>query len=278
MKKIAVITMVRNDLFFLEKWVDYYSRQFGAENLYIFFDGKDQEVPEFCRGCNCTVVDKIGTNVVNSDKGRIRFVSQQAKRLFEQGYEIVIGGDADEYLVVDPAEGKTLAEYLSDSKLPKTISGLGLDFGQRLGEETDLKLTDPFLSQRRYARIGTRYTKATVLTTPLEWGSGFHRVEGRNFHIDPHLYLLHFGYSDLRMIQGRIRDNDRLKQGWKHHIEKRRKTIDYVTMLEPRDFDRTTKMARKIERLVRPPYAWNKPGLLGLKLTVKLPERFENVL
>ena len=41
MKRIAALTMVRNDDFYLEKWVDYYGRQLGKENLYIFFDGLD---------------------------------------------------------------------------------------------------------------------------------------------------------------------------------------------------------------------------------------------
>ena len=43
MKKIAAITMVRNDDFYLRKWVQYYSRELGGrENLYVFFDGLDQ--------------------------------------------------------------------------------------------------------------------------------------------------------------------------------------------------------------------------------------------
>ena len=43
MKRIAALTMVRNDDFYLEKWVEYYGGQLGKENLYIFFDGTDQK-------------------------------------------------------------------------------------------------------------------------------------------------------------------------------------------------------------------------------------------
>jgi hypothetical protein len=42
MKKIAAITMARNDDFYLRKWVAYYGAQLGKENLYIFLDGLDQ--------------------------------------------------------------------------------------------------------------------------------------------------------------------------------------------------------------------------------------------
>ena len=50
--RIAALTMVRNDDFFLERWIGYYGKVLGRENLYVFFDGKDQTVPEFCAGVN----------------------------------------------------------------------------------------------------------------------------------------------------------------------------------------------------------------------------------
>lgn len=277
-KKIAVITMVRNDAFFLRKWVSYYGAQFGRENLYVFFDGLDQKVPDFCEGVNTQVVEKIGDTVVSSDRGRINFISSQASKLFEGGYELVIGGDADEYLVVDPKTGKSLPEFLSETDVRCCLSGLGLDFGQKLQEEGALTEEKPFLQQRHYAQIGTRYTKASVIAKPCEWGAGFHRVRRHNFHIAPDLYLLHFGYSDNNMIAGRMSDSDRRAQGWRHHIKKRARTTRLVSTLKARDFDVWTRFARICESLVRKPYAWNKPGFLGMRIVVKIPSRFRDVL
>lgn len=278
MKRIAALTMVRNDSFFLRKWVEYYGRELGRENLYVYFDGLDQEIPEFCDGVNARCVEKIGNTVMSGDKGRIRFLSGEAKKLFEKGYEILIGGDGDEYLVVDPRSGKSLAEYLSDARTEGTLSGLGLDFGQKMGEEKELTLAEPFLTRRHYAQIGTRYTKTSVLFEPLEWGSGFHRVKGQNFHIGRDLYLLHFGYSDMKMIESRLGDKDRVGQGWEKHMKKRSRTIRYVSSLPARGFEKWISIARRIETLVRPPYAWNKPGLLGMRIVVRIPERFADVL
>lgn len=266
--------MVRNDSFFLRKWVSYYGKEFGHENLYVIFDGKDQTVPDFCDGINTEVVEKIGNSVRTSDKGRIRYVSSRAAALFEAGYDLVVGGDADEYLVADPSVAPSLAAFLSGINIGYCVSGLGLDFGQKLGTEDDLSLEEPFLSQRNFAQIGTRYTKASVLGRPCEWGSGFHRVEGHNFHIAGNLYLMHFGYSDMKMIEDRLSDADKLRQGWERHIRKRSRTIRLVNSLQARNFDSTVKWARKVESMVRPPYAWNKPGLLGLRIVVKIPERF----
>ena len=137
-KRIGVITVVRNDDFYLRKWVEYYGRELGRENLYVYFDGKDQTIPDFCEGVNCSLEEKIPGKVVEMDRRRSAFVSDKAGELFEAGYELVIGVDADEYLVADPASGKGLGEFLSELKMDGTVSGLGVDVGQLLGEEPDI--------------------------------------------------------------------------------------------------------------------------------------------
>ena len=255
--RIAVLTMVRNDDFYLRKWVEYYGRELGRENLYIFFDGKDQVVPSFCEGARCEVLEKIGTDVVSNDKGRVAVMSAKAAELLAAGYDRVIGTDV-------PVKG--------------CLSALGLDVGQRLGEETDIREDAPFLSQRHYALLGTRYTKASVLSEPLEWGSGFHRVRGRDFHIVPDLYLFHLGYFDKARIEARFADPSRREQGWKRHLEKRTRVIRTVSRKKARPFDGWTRFARICQTLVRPPYAWNKPAMFGLRIVVRIPDRFGSVL
>ena len=270
--------MVRNDDFFLRKWVEYYGRELGRENLYVYFDGEDQTVADFCQGVHAFVHPKIGTQVVAAEKARLKFLSERAAELFAQGYDLVIGVDADEYIVVDPKLGTGLREFLSDQKIGVSLSPLGLDFGQKLGEEGDLSFDETFLRQRHYAQIGTRYTKASVIAKPCRWGSGFHRVKGHNFHIAPDLYLLHFGYADRQILEDRLGDVDRMAQGWQKHIYKRSRTIRYATEKKARDFDRWTRLARICQTWCRPPYALNKPAMFELRIVVKIPERFNDVL
>ena len=191
MKRIAAITMVRGDAFYLRKWTAWYGGQLGEENLYILLDGRDQPL-----------------------------------------------------------------------------------VGQKLGEEADITEDRPFLEQRHYAQLGTRYTKASVLGKPLRWGSGFHRVEGHNLHIVKDLYLFHFGYFDMKQLQERFADADRRAQGWQRHLDKRSRTIRLVTRKKALDFDRWTHFARRFQTVCRPPYAWNKPAMAGLKLVVRIPDRF----
>ena len=277
MKKIAAITMVRNDDFYLRKWVEYYGRELGRENLYIFFDGEDQAIPAFCEGTHAEKLAKIGTDVVSNDKGRVQVMSRKAAELFAAGYQLVIGTDADEYIVADPKLGFSLAAYLSHVPVQGCLSPLGLDLGQKMGEETAVDPEKPFLAQRHYAVLGTRYTKASILAEPLVWGSGFHRVRGRNFHIAKDLYLFHTGYFDMDRIEARFSDPSRREQGWERHLKKRSRTVRQVTKLPSRDFGRWTCIARTLQAFFRPPYAWNKPGMLGLKIVVRIPERFQNI-
>ena len=278
MKRIAALTMARNDDFYLRKWVEYYGAQLGRENLYIFLDGLDQVVGDFCAGTHAQAVEKIGTQVIEAEKGRLRFLSGKAAELLAGGYDLVIGVDADEFIVVDPKLGMSLPEYLSTLRIKDSVSALGLDFGQKIGEEEEIREDEPFLHQRHYAQLGTRYTKPSIVAKPLVWGSGFHRIKGHNFHIAKDLYLFHFGYFDLARIQARYTDKDRMDQGWGKHMQKRSRTIRLVTEKKALDFDRWTEFARRCQTVCRPPYAWNKPGMMELKIVVRIPDRFRDLV
>jgi hypothetical protein len=223
-------------------------------------------------------VEKIGTQVVSAEKGRLKHLSEKAAALLADGYDLVIGVDADEFVVVDPKLGKSLVEFLSGLDIKGSASGLGLDFGQKIGEEPDITEDKPFLQQRHYAQIGTRYTKPSILAKPYIWGSGFHRIKGHNFHIVKDLYLFHFGYFDMKRLQDRFQDKDRLAQGWGKHMQKRSRAIRLVTELKARAFEPWTRFARICQRIARPPYAWNKPGMFGLRIIVRIPDRFQNII
>lgn len=277
MKRICALTMVRNDDFYLKKWTAYYGRELGEENLYIFLDGKDQPIPDWCPKAHITAYDKIKGQVVEAEKGRLALLSQKAAELLES-YDLVIGTDADEFLIVDPALGISLAEYLSSKDIKISLSGLGVDVGQNTKEETGIIENEPFLRQRHYARLSTRYSKPSVLAAPVVWGSGFHRIKGHNFHIAKDLYLFHFGYFDLGRIEARFNDKDRKEAGWSRHLAKRSKTIRLVTNKRAGEWNSRVNFARIIQNLVRPPYAWNKPAMFEMIVIVRIPERFQDIV
>ncbi len=270
LKRIAAITMARNDEFFLSRWIKYYGDRIGTENLYIYLDGTDQIIPENAGKSHITKLPHTDMSRAAGDKYRIGLMSDLAKKLLSE-YDIVIGCDCDEFLVVDPDTGMDLAEYLSSKKIKTTLSGIGLDIGQNLEHEKTLDPTKTFLSQRGYALLSTRYTKPVVLNKPVSWGSGFHRVKNHNFHIDKNLYLLHFGAIDMEMLLTKAANRG---PDWVNHLKRRGNgTINDCTNLPARG-EKWIKIARIIQTYIRAPYAWNKPNMLGKKIVVKIPERF----
>ncbi len=271
LKRIAAITMARNDEFFLSRWIKYYGDAIGTENLYIYLDGTDQVIPENAGAAHITKLPHTDMSRAAGDKYRIGLMSDLARKLFDE-YDIVIGCDADEFLIVDPDLKMGLAEYLSNKTFNTTLSGLGLDVGQHMEHEKPLDTTKPFLAQREFAFISTRYTKPVVLNKPASWGSGFHRVKNHNFHIDKNLYLLHFGAVDMDMLLAKAAKRG---EDWVNHLKRRGNgTINDITNRTARG-ERWIKIARIMQRFIRAPYAWNKPNMCGLKIVVKIPERFK---
>ena len=271
LKKIAAITMARDDEFFLSRWIAYYGKQFGTENLYILLDGTDQKVPENVGKAHITKLTHKHLSRAAGDKYRISQISNLAHELLKT-YDIVIGCDSDEFLIVDPKLHTNLAKYLSNKKIHTTLSGLGLDVGQHLYCEAILVTTAPFLEQREYALLSTRYTKPVVINKPVNWGSGFHSIHKHNFHIDKNLYLLHFGAIDMNMLEEKAK-----KRGgdWLNHLKRRGNgTINTITKSKPKS-EKWLRIARILQTYCRPIYALRKPAMLGLKPVVKIPTQFK---
>lgn len=270
-KRIAAITMARDDEFFLSRWIAYYGKQFGTENLYILLDGTDQKIPANVGNAHVTKLPHKNLSRAAGDKYRIGKLSELATELLKT-YDIVIGCDTDEFLIVDPNTKKSLTEYLSNLKIKTSVSGLGLDVGQNLNCESELDMDAPFLEQREFALLSTRYTKPVVKVTKSPWGSGFHSVRGKNFHIDKNLYLLHFGAIDLKMLEKKAAARG---ADWLNHLHRRGNGTINATTNMPAHNEKWLKTARIMQQIFRPIYAFDKPGMLGIKRVVKIPSRFK---
>lgn len=276
-KNIKAITMVRNDRF-LQKWVEYYGSRLGKDNLYVYFDGEDQEIPDFCEGVHTELVPKMQGNVVSTERQRSRFISEKAKKLFAEGAEMVIATDADEFLVVDPSLGVDLAEFLSNLPEHNCHSGLGVDVLQDLQNEAPIDFNRPFLEQRNRGWLYSRYTKPSVITRPLVWGGGCHRVKGQNFHIVKGLYLFHFGGVDLEYLREISADSQRIANGWTRHQLKRQRAIERISKVKAGNWDKLVKKNRIMQTFCRPIFAINKPTTYGLKYVAKIPDRFHSIV
>ena len=138
--------------------------------------------------------------------------------------------------------------------------------------EKELDIEAPFLEQREYALLSTRYTKPVVKAITAPWGSGFHSIHHHNFHIDKNLYLLHFGAIDMKMLERKAAARG---ADWLNHLQRRGNgTINAVTNYKIKP-EKWLRIARILQTYLRPIYALRKPAMIGLKPVVKIPNRFK---
>lgn len=276
-KRIAVVTTVRNDKVFLERWVRYYGEQLGRKNIFVILDGHDQELPKSVQCVNTLYLPHVPMKREVADRRRAKVMSDLARSLFSV-FDAVIVTDVDEFVVVDPRLELSLIEYLSLKKSQTSISPLGLDVGQHLELEAPIDLDEPFLDQREYAHLSSRYTKPSIAFKPVTWGSGMHRIKGRNFRIDPNLFLFHFGMVDYQLSTNKTADNDRISTGWTSHLSRRERLFKIITKSTPLDGDDYFEKARHYQTWHRPIYALNKPGMIPGDPVVRIPRRFRGIV
>lgn len=263
---------------FLDRWIEYYGGQLGFENLHVFLDGHDQPLPARHADVNIHQIEHVPMSREAGDRHRAKMVSDHAATLFIEN-DAVIAVDVDEFLIPDPDHYRDLKDFIDRAdSTHATLSGLGLDVAQNTSKEPVLEPDQPFLGQRRFAQVSTRYTKPSLAFKPVTWGSGFHRIKGRSFHIAPHLYLYHFGMIDQEGAQSRIHDADRLSTGWKGHMNRRQKLFDLIATLPAQDFDTAIPKTRRLQSVCRQLQAWNKPAMLNRKLVVEIPDRFFGIV
>ncbi len=276
---IAAISMVRNGGFFVEKWIDYYGRFFGKQNLFLIIDGLDQPLPVGHEEITVTQVPHITQGKADGDRYRAKLVSEYAKTLLNhRGYKVVVAHDIDEYLVLDPSWSGTLADYLLSRVTSPSISALGVDVVHHPLKEDAIDTGRPFMSQRSYAVISSRHTKAVVATEPVIWEPGFHRVKAKKSNIDPNLFLFHCGMIDIDAAYNKVKEKDRFRWGWRSHFRNRKKVFELVSNRQPSDGDIVFSRARINQTIFRPFFVWNKKTNIFLKTVIKVPPRFKKII
>ncbi|MBV7379549.1 glycosyltransferase family 2 protein [Maritimibacter dapengensis] len=193
----AALTMVRDDDFFLERWVAYYGDRLGRENCTIINHGNQDAVNRIGAGCNIIAIPDKSEKF---DQRRWRLFNgiQSGLRGY---YKYVIVGDVDEYVVVDPALGLDLLDFLAKAPRRKILTPLGLEVLHRINEETE-PITGPILGPRRYARVSYHYSKPCVLGAPGEVSRGGHFAKYDQLHTPEALYLFHMKYCDVAQYTG----------------------------------------------------------------------------
>lgn len=189
----AALTMVRDDAFFLKAWLRHYGETLGRENCYVVNHGRGETVAQLAEGCN--IIGIPGDPHPNFDMKRWRMLNNivQGLRCY---YNHVIVGDVDELVVVDPASGIGLLDYLRKAKLRRNLTPLGLEVIHRIDIE-DQPISDRIIGPRRHVRLAPHYSKPCIISTGHKIARGGHFTQSDKLFAPEDLYLFHLKFCDF---------------------------------------------------------------------------------
>jgi hypothetical protein len=191
------MTMVRDEADMLPRWLDYYGRQLGVENLVVL---DDNTVDGSTTGLPCTTY-RLPPEPWKHDWARTR---AQLANAFARGLlacnDVVIFTDVDEFLVPDPAQYAGLREYLSDRRDKMIVAPLALEVMHNAKLEPALDPSRPVLEQRRFVKASPGMCKPLLKRSPERWQPAFHAINAP-FEIDPALWMFHLKYCDVTLLE-----------------------------------------------------------------------------
>jgi hypothetical protein len=212
LSRIAAVTHVRHDDFFLDLWVRHYGRLIGRQNCHVILDGDDWTSSVDLSDVNVIVLPRPRShmNRVRIDRRMQREQMDLIARIFEDlRYDYVLKGDCDEYVVPDPLLGTTIHEAVREADLAGAVYSSGINVLHDTSCEPALDPQKDVMSQRHFAVLSQSYCKVNLLArTGYEQGirtnPGGHRVAGSlPVHASQSFYMLHLGWCDVPMWQKR---------------------------------------------------------------------------
>jgi hypothetical protein len=212
--RTAAVTHVRYDDFYLNLWARHYGRMIGRENLFVILDGDDWTSKADLTGVNIIVLNRP-RNRMRRDITNRRMQREQMDlltRLFgELGYDYVIKGDCDEYIVPDPARSVGLADIVAEAEAHGAVYSSGVNVVHDTRVEPELDPLVDVLSQRHLAILSASYCKVNLISrrgfeAGIRTNAGGHRVKGGlPVHASESYYMLHLGWSDIPMWRAQKR-------------------------------------------------------------------------
>jgi len=221
-KRVAVFTIIQNEDFFLNIWIDYYKKFFANEDIYIL--NHDSTI-DTCKKI-LTNAKTSGINVVpvhrdqSFDHSWLRTTVECFQRYLLQSYDYVVFVEVDEILVPNPDVHKNgLKQYIldrfNDPNL-ETIRCAGFNVEHDVTIEPDLDLTKPVLSQRSKWRRTFLYDKPLISKIPSKWINGFHNLAvPPGPFVSTDILLVHLHKMDYKLCKNK--HAEQAKRSWSRY-------------------------------------------------------------
>ena len=221
-----MVTIVHNEAVFLPLWLRYYSRFFGADDIYVL----DNESTD-----GSTDRDGFVRIPVAHDRVDHTWMARTLEGLQEEllgRYEVVLVTDVDEIVAPVPEWGP-LDRYL-DHFEEEWVNCLGYEILHQPSEPA-LDLARPVMDQRRFWFANDGYNKAALVTEPMRWRPGLHGREDNHARIDPDLRLIHLHRVDHDICLARHRT--RSMRAW-NELDAEESWARHNRIVDEAEFDR----------------------------------------
>lgn len=173
---------------FLERWINYYASELGADNVFIVSHGeKPQDVPNLSLANLISIPRSIS---VDLEVKRARFTSSFVNSLLHV-YEVVIFVDQDEFVCLDPSLGVSLKEYLLDKE-----DGVFAPFGfTPYPSSSDMSDDLPLLEQSDFIEFTPSFSKPCVRKNVVSQHTvGAHGIMNAPVTFDSNMFLFHMKF------------------------------------------------------------------------------------
>lgn len=203
--RIACLTMVRDEPFFLPIWCRYYGDLFGAENLFVIDHNSTEPAKSYVPDTRINTI-RIPHDQALDVSHRFALVTNTVHML-KLYYDVVIYNDVDEIFLPDPAVYPDLTAYLAHrmGHIPKGcsgVAGMGVELLHDHTNEPAFDVTQPVLQQRSLFNYEPWYAKPHILLDPCEVGA--HGID-KPWMLDRDLLVCHLRFVDREELIRRQR-------------------------------------------------------------------------
>lgn len=194
--KVAALTMVYRDHWFLSRWIEHYGRHFGRSNLFIVSHGNERPIRKIAGDAN--VIGIVRETSGDFDVMRWGFLND-ILRILLKSYDCVVIGDVDELIVPNPRFGTDLVTELGR----KADAPVSFVTGMELVEQKDdrpIGENEKLLVQRRSGIWNWLYTKAAIVYEPVRIGRGAHFAWHTPYYNAENLLLFHLKFANSALF------------------------------------------------------------------------------
>lgn len=196
-KKFAVFTIVKNENYFLPKWIKHYRRFLDNDDIYVLDHQSDDGSTD---GLDVNVIRVI--NEVAFDHQWIVDTVQRFQERLLDDYECVIYAESDEIIYSSEMDLDKMIEEFIKTDLP-SIRCKGFEVMQDLERESPLEDGEDILTKRDYWFPFPMYDKTILARVPLKWQLGFHTCVNMKEDENPYAYgltLCHLHRADFELM------------------------------------------------------------------------------